>query len=69
MLPWAKYHMNTSPTAALGGRCPYWARYGVNPNVSQMPPLGDVLKLMGFSRCWPMGEGYAAAQLSRAAGL
>lgn len=50
MLPLAQWHINTSPTAALGGRCPYWARFGIMPNVSQMPPLSALFKLMGFSR-------------------
>lgn len=59
MLPLAQWHINTSPTAALGGRCPYWARFGVMPNVSQMPSLSALFKLMGFDRsdaqgteCW-----------------
>lgn len=64
MLPLAKFHINTSPTAALGGRSPYWARYGVNPNVSQLPPLEDVFKLMGFSRCWVARAWHAMQQSS-----
>ena len=49
-LPLAQLHLNTSPTAALGGRSPYWARYGVHPNVTAIPPLEPLLQLLNFPR-------------------
>lgn len=53
-LPLAQWHLNTTPTAALGGRSPYWARYGINPNVTALPPLEQLFELLGFTR-WAGG--------------
>lgn len=50
MLPLALWHLNVSPTAALGGRSPYWARNGVSPNVTALPPLEQLFELLGFPR-------------------
>lgn len=50
MLPLAQKHINESPTTALGGRSPYWARYGVHPNMSQLPSLEQLFELLDFPR-------------------
>ena len=49
-LPLAQLHLNITPTAALGGRSPYWARFGTNPNVTAIPPLEPLLELLDFPR-------------------
>lgn len=49
-MPLAQWHLNTAPTAALGGRSPHWARYGVNPNVTAVPPLDRLFQLLDFPR-------------------